>query len=206
MVGVIAGGTRALTTAVEGAEDVPEQAEQDLRAIDVSAKDCVVGIATSGRTPYVIHGLNFARQLGAYTIGLACNRDTAVARICRADACSGCGSGGRERFHAAQAGTATKLILNMLTTATMIRLGKTFGNLMVDLRATNEKLRLRSNRIVRELTGLDEQHAGQLLQDCAGELKTAILVHLSGLGPADARQRLSVARGRLRDALDRHDG
>ena len=155
VVGVIAGGPSALTRAVEGAEDHPEFAVKDLTAISLSAKDVLVGIATSGRTPYVLAAVDHARGLGAFTIGLSCNPDAEI--ISRAELAITPVVGpevlsGSTRL---KAGTATKLVLNILSTGAMVRLGKTYGNLMVDVRATNEKLRHRTNRIVREATGLD---------------------------------------------------
>jgi len=201
VVGVIAGGYEALTRAVEGAEDHPEYAEADLAKIGLSAADVLVGIATSGRTPYVLGALAYARRIGAFAIGLACTSaaellaeaDLAIVPVVGPEVVSG-----STRL---KAGTATKLVLNLLTTGAMVRLGKTFGDLMVDLRATNVKLRARSGRIVRQLTGLDAAGADALLQRCGGELKTALVAQLAGVTPDEARQRLAAADGRVRDAL-----
>jgi N-acetylmuramic acid 6-phosphate etherase len=206
VVGVIAGGATALTRAVEGAEDHPEQAIHDLQAVQLSGRDCLVGIATSGRTPYVIGALEYAATQGAFTIGFACNRDAELARVSRLMIAPVVGPEVVSGSTRLKAGTATKLVLNMLTTGAMIRLGKTFGNLMVDLRATNQKLRLRSNRIVRELVGVAEEEAQQLLDDCQGELKTAVLVGCTGLPPEAARQRLERYQGQLRPAIDEGPG
>jgi N-acetylmuramic acid 6-phosphate etherase len=202
VVGVIAGGPTALTQSVEGAEDHPEFGERDLRAHDVSAKDAVVGIATSGRTPYVLGALQYARDQGACTIALACNpesdlepvADLTIAPIVGPEVVSG-----STRLNA---GTATKLVLNMLSTGVMVRLGKTFGNLMVDLRATNSKLRARTNRIVRILTGLSADEADDLLKRCDKELKTALVVERARLSPEEARQRLAAVGGRVHLALE----
>lgn len=201
IVGVIAGGSEAITRAVEGAEDRPELAEQDLDAIGIAASDAVVGIATSGRTPYVLSALVYARRRGAYTIGLSCNPDSeliprvdlAITPVVGPEVLSG-----STRL---KAGTATKLVLNTLTTGAMVRLGKTFGNLMVDLRATNAKLRARTNRIIRTLTALDAQEADALLERCNRELKTALVTRLAGVSPEEARARLNAAGGRVRQAL-----
>ncbi|MGL4554600.1 MAG: N-acetylmuramic acid 6-phosphate etherase [Gemmataceae bacterium] len=201
VVGVIAGGHQALTRAVEGAEDHPEYAERDLAELNLSPADVFVGIATSGRTPYVLGGLAYARRVGAYAIGLACASaaelrdaaDLAILPVVGPEVLSG-----STRL---KAGTATKLVLNMLSTGAMVRLGKAFGNLMVDLRATNVKLRARTGRIVRQLTGLDVADADELMQRCGGELKTALVAHSAGLTPEAARQRLAEAGGRVRDAL-----
>lgn len=202
VIGLIAGGYDALTRAIEGAEDHPEYAIADLDAVRLSRADCVVGIATSGRTPYVVAGLRHARAKGAYAIGLSCNAespmedeaDLMIRPVVGPEVISG-----STRL---KAGTATKLVLNTLTTGAMVLLGKTYGNLMVDLRATNEKLRLRSNRIVRQLTNLDEAAAQQLLDACDGELKTAIVAYRVGCDPATARQRLTAADGRLAKAIE----
>jgi N-acetylmuramic acid 6-phosphate etherase len=201
VVGVIAGGPAAVTQAVEGAEDHPEFADRDLAALGLSADDVLVGIATSGRTPYVLGAVAYARRLGAFTIGLACNADAeliahvdlAITPVVGAEILSG-----STRL---KAGTATKLVLNTLTTGAMVRLGKTFGNLMVDLRATNEKLRARTNRIVRQLTGLDREQAAELLERCGRELKAALVAQLAGVTPEEARARLQAAGGQVRRAL-----
>jgi N-acetylmuramic acid 6-phosphate etherase len=204
VVGVIAGGSPALTRAVEGAEDHPEYAERDLAAISLSAADVIVGIATSGRTPYVLGAVDYARSLGAFTVGLSCNSDADI--IPRVDLAITPVVGpeilsGSTRL---KAGTATKLVLNMLSTGAMVRLGKTFGNLMVDLRATNEKLKLRTNRIVREATGLDHAAADALLERCGRELKTALVSQLAGVSADEARDRLRKANGRVREAVGRN--
>jgi N-acetylmuramic acid 6-phosphate etherase len=201
VVGVIAGGPAAVTASVEGAEDHPEYSERDLAAIEFSARDVLVGIATSGRTPYVLGATAHARRLGAFTIGLSCNADSdlipevdlAITPVVGPEVLSG-----STRL---KAGTATKLVLNMLTTGAMVRLGKVFGNLMVDLRATNNKLRARTNRIVRQLTGLDQQAAAELLERCNGELKTALVTFLKRVEPDEARRRLAAAGGQVHTAL-----
>jgi N-acetylmuramic acid 6-phosphate etherase len=203
VVGIIAGGRAAMFRAIEGAEDNPELAVAALKEIEFSRQDVLVGIATSGRTPYVLGGLQYASELGAYCIGLSCNRDSEVA-TCPADLTITPIVGpevisGSTRL---KAGTATKMVLNMFTTGAMVLLGKTYGNLMVDLKATNTKLIDRSRRIVMELTGLSSTQAEKLLTDCGGELKTAIVVQLRGVSPAEARRRIQQAGGQLRRALD----
>lgn len=202
VVGLIAGGDRALRTPIEGAEDDPDQAARDLTAIDFGGKDILMGIATSGRTPYVIGGLQFARNLGAKTIGFVCNAnskmhgeaDIMIAPIVGPEILSG-----STRL---KSGTATKMVLNMLTTGAMVLLGKTYGNLMVDLRATNSKLKERSVRIVSELTELDARESLKLLQQCDGEVKTAIVMQLNQVSASEARKRLTENDGHLRSALD----
>lgn len=201
VVGIIAGGARALTRAVEGAEDHPEHGVRDLQEAQLKASDCVVGIATSGRTPYVLAALEYAQSQGALTIGISCNRDSELARVSQLMITPVVGPEVISGSTRLKAGTATKLVLNTLTTGAMVRLGKTYGNLMVDLRATNQKLRLRSNRIVRELTGVEEAQAQELLDRCDGEVKTAIVVGRIGVDPDEARRRLRDAGGQLRQAL-----
>jgi N-acetylmuramic acid 6-phosphate etherase len=201
VVGVIAGGPEALTRAVEGAEDHPEFAERDLAALRVSARDVVAGIATSGRTPYVLGAVAYARRQGLFTIGISCNSDSelipavdlAITPIVGPEIVSG-----STRL---KAGTATKLVLNLLTTGAMVRLGKTYGDLMVDLRVTNNKLRIRCNRIVRQATGLSPEAADELLRRCGGEVKTALVAQLATVETEEARRRLETAGGRVRAAL-----
>jgi N-acetylmuramic acid 6-phosphate etherase len=202
VVGIIAGGPGAMLKAVEGAEDSPDLAVQDLKNIELCSHDVVVGIATSGRTPYVAGALDYARSQGAYAIGLSCNHGAAISA--RADLSINPVVGpeilsGSTRM---KAGTATKMVLNMLSTGAMVRLGKTYGNLMVDLQATNTKLTERSRRIVCKLTGITPEDATQLLQRSNGELKTAIVSQRLGLAPEQARLRLHTAHGHLRKALE----
>jgi N-acetylmuramic acid 6-phosphate etherase len=201
VVGVIAGGDTALRRAIEGAEDSSELGAQDVQKLEVSARDTVVGITASGTTPYVLAALDAARSLGAATVGFTCNRDAPIAS--HADITIAVVVGpellaGSTRM---KAGTATKMVLNMLTTGAMVRLGKTYGNLMVDLQASNDKLVARSVRILKQLSGLDAAAASALLQTCNGELKTAIVSQRLGIDAATARQRLQDAAGRLRRAL-----
>jgi len=201
VVGLIAGGNRALTNAIEGAEDNRQAGEEDLRGVEVDAKDVVCGIATSGRTPYVLGGLAYAQNLGAVTLGVTCNEvselsevsDVLIAPVVGPEIISG-----STRL---KAGTATKMVLNMISTGTMIRIGKTYGNWMVDLRATNVKLKDRSIRIVSGITGLDRERAESLLARCDGEVKTAIVSQALGVEKIEAQRRLKVAGGRLRTAI-----
>ncbi len=202
VVGLIAGGPRALVNPVEGAEDSPELAVEALQAIGLSEKDAVVGIATSGQTPYVLAALDHARSVGAAAIGFACNQGAAIEK--HADIMITVVTGpevlaGSTRM---KAGTATKMVLNMLTTGAMVRLGKTYGNLMVDLQATNAKLVTRTVRILQKLSGLAASEAEVLLHNCDGELKTAIVCNKLDLSPEVARAKLDAAHGRLRLALN----
>jgi N-acetylmuramic acid 6-phosphate etherase len=201
VVGIIAGGYGALTRAVEGAEDHPEKAVEDLKAANLSNRDVVVGIATSGRTPYVIGGLKYAREIGAYAIGFACNDGSALTDTADLMITPVVGPEVISGSTRLKAGTATKLVLNTLTTGAMVLLGKTYGNLMVDLKATNAKLIQRTRRIVAELTGLTEAQAEQQLARCGGELKTAVVAQLRGISAEDARRFLAEAGGQLRGAL-----
>ncbi|MCA9062646.1 MAG: N-acetylmuramic acid 6-phosphate etherase [Planctomycetaceae bacterium] len=205
VVGIIAGGPAALTRAVEGAEDHPDSGEQDLRNHHLTSTDIVVGIASSGRTPYVLGGLEYANQAGAQTIGISCNRPSQMDQVARHMIVPVVGPeiiSGSTRL---KAGTATKMVLNMLTTGAMIRIGKTFGNRMVDLRASNQKLMERTRRMVMDLTGLDHSAADQLLQRCDGELKTAVVVHHRHVSPDEARQMILASHGQLRNALRKSD-
>jgi N-acetylmuramic acid 6-phosphate etherase len=206
VVGLIAGGYQALTTAVEGAEDRPELAVEDLKSVHLTDGDVVVGIATSGRTPYVIGSLEYAKSVGAYTIGLSCNRDAQIVTRCDLSITPVVGPEVVSGSTRMKAGTATKMVLNMLTTGAMIRLGKTYGNLMVDLRASNTKLADRARRIVRAVTNLSDSESERLLRDCGGEVKTAIVSHYTGYSSIDARRLLESAHGHLRNALQGHDG
>jgi N-acetylmuramic acid 6-phosphate etherase len=204
VVGIIAGGYAALTCSVEGAEDRPELAVEDMKKVGLTESDVVVGIATSGRTPYVIGGLEYAEKVGAFTIGLACNRDSKIASRCKLCITPVVGPEVVSGSTRLKAGTATKMVLNMLSTGAMIRLGKTFGNLMVDLRASNTKLNDRARRIVRAVTKLSDMDSERLLKDSGGEVKTAIVRHYTGDTSADARKRLAAAHGHLRTALQEH--
>jgi N-acetylmuramic acid 6-phosphate etherase len=201
VVGLIAGGYSALTSAVEGAEDRPELAVEDLKGVHLTDGDVVVGIATSGRTPYVIGSLEYAQSIGAYTIGLSCNRDAQMATRCDLSITPVVGPEVVSGSTRMKAGTATKMVLNMLTTGAMIRLGKTYGNLMVDLRASNIKLADRARRIVRAVTNLSDHDSEQLLRDSGGEVKTAIVRHYRGCSSAEARRLLDASHGHLRTAL-----
>lgn len=202
VVGLIAGGHAALTRAIEGAEDQPENAAQDLRGIQLDPRDVLVGIATSGRTPYVIGGMKYAGENGVFTVGVSCNHDSQLTDVSRLMICPVVGPEVISGSTRLKAGTATKMVLNMLTTGAMVRRGKTYGNLMVDLRATNEKLALRSKRIVMMLTELSESDAEAILNQCDGEVKTAVVAFRRSVKPDQARRILAVADGHLRTVLE----
>jgi N-acetylmuramic acid 6-phosphate etherase len=201
VVGLVAGGSEALTQAVEGAEDDRAGGARDLVMLGVAVLDSVVGIAASGRTPYVLGALAEARRRGALTISLACAHpspmadaaDIAIAPLVGPEVITG-----STRL---KAGTAQKMVLNMLSTGVMIRLGKTYGNLMVDVQATNAKLQARARRIVAEACGVSPEQAAAWLDTCDGQVKTAIVAYLAGISAAAARERLAASGGIVREAL-----
>lgn len=201
VVGLIAGGPDAMVTSVEGAEDSRELAESDLAALELTTDDTVVGVSASGRTPYAIGAVAYARARGALTVGLACNRGSALAAAAEHGIEVVVGPEFLTGSTRLKAGTAQKLVLNMLSTITMIRLGKTYGNLMVDVRASNEKLRARSRRIVAQVTGADDDAVERALAATDGEVKNAILVLLAGVDGPTAARLLAESGGRLRTAL-----
>ncbi|MEW2046862.1 N-acetylmuramic acid 6-phosphate etherase [Streptomyces sp. NPDC005476] len=201
VVGLIAGGPTALVTSVEGAEDSAELAEADLAALTLTPDDTVVGVSASGRTPYAVGAVRYARARGALTVGLSCNAGSALAAAAEHPIEVVVGPELLTGSTRLKAGTAQKLVLNMISTITMIRLGKTYGNLMVDVRASNDKLRARSRRIVALATGADAADVEAALTATGGEVKNAILVLLAGVdGPAAARL-LEESGGHLRAAL-----
>jgi N-acetylmuramic acid 6-phosphate etherase len=199
--GVIAGGDHALRHAAEGAEDDSEQAEKDLARRNFSAGDVLVGIAASGRTPYVLGGINYAERLEAVTVGVSCVPDSLLARAAQFAITPATGSEVITGSTRLKAGTATKLVLNMLSTGAMIRLGYVYGNLMVNVRTSNVKLRLRARHIVADATGMAEQDAAELFEK-AGSVKTAIVMHKLSLSRTAAEERLDRAQGELRRTLE----
>ncbi|MDQ0960972.1 N-acetylmuramic acid 6-phosphate etherase [Streptomyces sp. B4I13] len=201
VVGVIAGGPQAMTVPVEGAEDSPELAEADLTALSLTPDDTVIGVSASGRTPYAVGAVRHARARGALTVALACNAGSELATAAEHAIEVVVGPELLTGSTRLKAGTAQKLVLNMVSTITMIRLGKTYGNLMVDVRATNDKLRARSRRIVALATGAADDEIEAALAAADGEVKAAILMVLAGVdGPAAARL-LEESGGHLRAAL-----
>ena len=201
VVGLIAGGPEAMVTSVEGAEDSRELARADLDALGLTPRDTVVGVSASGRTPYALGAVEHARALGALTIGVACNADSALASAAEHGIEIVVGPELLTGSTRLKAGTAQKLVLNMLSTITMIRLGKTYGNLMVDVRASNDKLRARSRRIVALATGAADDEIETALTDAGGEVKTAILILLADVDGPTATTLLSRTNGHLRAAL-----
>ncbi|MBZ6209633.1 N-acetylmuramic acid 6-phosphate etherase [Streptomyces olivaceus] len=201
VVGLIAGGPDAMVTSVEGAEDSAELARADLDALGLTADDAVVGVSASGRTPYAVGAVEYARALGALTVGLACNRGSALAAAAEHGIEVVTGPELITGSTRLKAGTAQKLVLNMLSTITMVRLGKTYGNLMVDVRASNEKLRARSRRIVAQATGAADADVERALAATDGEVKHAILVLLADVDGPTAARLLEESAGHLRAAL-----
>jgi len=199
--GVIAGGERALTQAGEANEDDAGLGAADLAARNFNSKDVLVGIAASGRTPYVMGAVEAARELGAVTIGVSCTPDSELARAVEIPITPLSGPeilAGSTRM---KAGTATKLVLNMLTTAAMIRLGFVFGNLMVNVQPRNTKLEDRAKRIIAQATGVDYDIAGALLKQAGNDVKTAIVMARLGISKENAERRLREAAGRVSRAL-----
>lgn len=198
--GIIAGGDRALRTSVEKAEDDPARGNADLRERDFNGEDALVGIAASGRTPYVLGAIEYARSLGALTIGLSCSPGSELSRTAEIAITPAPGPEIITGSTRMRAGTATKLVLNMISTGVMIRLGYVYGNLMVNVQPTNEKLIDRGRRIISALTGLSYAESAVLLER-AGAVRTAVLMHKLGVTREEAERRLQEAKGRLREAL-----
>ncbi|MEU9145297.1 N-acetylmuramic acid 6-phosphate etherase [Streptomyces sp. NPDC048349] len=201
VVGLIAGGPGALVTSVEGAEDSGELAAEDLTALGIGPHDTVVGISASGRTPYAIGAVAFARTRGALTVGLSCNAGSALTAAADHGIEVVVGPELLTGSTRLKAGTAQKLVLNLISTITMIRLGKTYGNLMVDMRSSNEKLRARARRIVALATGASDAEIEAALTATGGEVKHAILVVLGGVDGPQAAELLTASGGHLRAAL-----
>lgn len=199
--GLIAGGAGAFLQAVEGAEDSTTLGPDDLRARHVGSKDVVVGIAASGRTPYVLGALAYAKSVGALTVAVCCNAGSPVAAAAELPIEAVTGPEVLTGSTRLKAGTATKLVLNMLSTGAFVRLNKVYGNLMVDVQTTNAKLKARAVRIVAEAVACNETLAQQLLGQCDGEVKAAIVAGRKRVAPAVARTLLLTHDGSVRDAL-----
>lgn len=201
VVGLIAGGDHALRHPIEGAEDNVQQGQADLEEIDFSAQDVLVGIAASGRTPYVLGALNYAKQLGATTVSIASNPNSKMAEVADIAIETVVGPEVLTGSSRMKSGTAQKLVLNMLTTASMVLIGKCYQNLMVDVQASNEKLKARALKIVMEATECDNETAANVLAKANGQVKLAILMQLSGLDALEAQSLLDKSNGKLRQAL-----
>lgn len=197
VIGLLAGGRSAMFQAVEGAEDNFEQGAQDLKEIQFSPNDVLVGIAASGRTPYVLGAMEYAKKIGAHVIGIACCPDSDVEHAADIAIVPTPGPEvitGSTRMKSA---TAQKMVLNMLTTGAMIKLGKVYGNLMVDVKPSNNKLVHRCKRIVSEATGVSEAEAGEVLERCDYRPKIAIVMLLYGVDAPQAREMLEQSGGRI---------
>ncbi|RXW33383.1 N-acetylmuramic acid 6-phosphate etherase [Propioniciclava flava] len=203
VVGVLAGGHQAMFEAVEGAEDSAELGASDMRALAVGPHDVVVGIAASGRTPYVIGALDHARSVGAATAALSCNANAVISKHAQVAIEVDNGPEVLTGSTRLKAGTSQKMVLNMISTATMVGLGKVFGNLMVDVAPTNEKLRDRAQRIVMAATDCTRETARDALAAADNHAKTAIVMILCGIDAAQATQRLTDHRGFVRGAVGR---
>lgn len=203
VVGLIAGGDRALRHAVEKAEDQPELAVEALKEIGFCEKDCLVGISASGYAPYCVGGLDYARELGALTIALSCNRDAIQSRHAEIAIEMPTGPEILSGSTRLRAGTATKMALNMLTTLTMVQLGKVYGNLMVDMRPTNQKLQDRAVRIVQKALNIaDKAEADALLESAGRDVKTAIVMRSMGVTKEKAQEALRENGGFVRKAQE----
>jgi N-acetylmuramic acid 6-phosphate etherase len=203
VIGIIAGGDTALRTGIEGAEDVLEGAIEELKKMNFSKKDSLVGIAASGRTPYVVGALKYAKEIGAASIALSCNLNSELSKF--ADIAIEVDTGaeilaGSTRL---KAGTAQKLVLNMISTVSMIKLGKTYGNLMVDLQVSNIKLRDRAIRIIQAATSCDFKRAQEALQESKDQVKVAIVMILLDTSAEKALELLKASGSRVRAALDK---
>ncbi|MGX9458724.1 N-acetylmuramic acid 6-phosphate etherase [Photobacterium damselae subsp. damselae] len=201
VVGLIAGGHKAILKAVENAEDNQELAKQDLQNLGLTENDVVVGIAASGRTPYVIGGMKYAHSVGAQVVAVSCNPQSEMTKIADIAITPVVGAEVVTGSSRMKAGTAQKLVLNMLTTGAMIRTGKVFGNLMVDVEATNAKLIQRQTNIVMQATDCDVAQAEEALSACDRHCKTAILMILAGLDAEQAKKQLANHNGFIRSAL-----
>lgn len=202
VIGLIAGGDSAIRRAVEGAEDSRELGANDLASHHLSQQDVLVGLAASGRTPYVIGGLEYANSVGAATIAIACTKSSAIGKIAEVAIEALPGPEVVTGSTRMKAGTAQKLILNMLSTGAMIKIGKVYGNSMVDVQASNEKLVERCKRIVCQATGVDRSRAEDLLNLTEYDVKLAILLEKTGLATDQAAQLLQAADGYLQRAID----
>ena len=201
VVGLIAGGDKAMVEAVEGAEDSLTLAEEDFRKLNLNANDTVVGIAASGRTPYVIGGLQYAQSIGAKSVSIACNQQAKISRFAQIPIEVDCGPEVLTGSTRLKAGTAQKLILNMLSTVSMIGIGKVYQNLMVDVQATNEKLAERSKRIIMAATECTYEDAASYFEAANQNVKVAIVMILTNLNAEEASQKINAANGFVNQVL-----
>ncbi len=201
VVGLIAGGEQAFLKAIEGAEDSHTLCQQELEQINLSDKDTVVGLAASGRTPYVIYGLKFANSIGAHTIAISCNKGSEISKEAKVAIEPVVGPEVLTGSTRLKSGTAQKMILNMISTGSMIGIGKVYKNLMVDVQQTNEKLVVRAQNITMEATGCTRDEAKKALEQADGSVKVAIVMILKSCDAATARDSLEKSQGKVREAL-----
>ncbi len=199
--GMIAGGSSAFIKAVEGAEDNKELGKEDLVAHDLNKNDIVIGLAASGRTPYVIGGLDYAGSIGCHTAAISCNKDSAIGKAAEIAVDAVVGPEILTGSTRLKAGTAEKMILNMISTAAMVGIGKTYENLMVDVMQTNEKLHARAENIVMTATGVSKETAKIKIKEAEGNCKTAITMILAECTKEEAVERLKAAKGHIRKAI-----
>jgi N-acetylmuramic acid 6-phosphate etherase len=202
---IIAGGYEAITNSIEGAEDNAEAGRDDLLALDIAPVDAVVGIAASGRTPYVLGALDTANKIGALTVGISCNTPAPLLNISQIDIALLVGPEIITGSTRMKAGTAQKLVLNMISTTTMIKLGKVYGNLMVDVRPSNEKLVDRARRIICDVTGVSYEQASDLLTQSGQEVKTAIIMSILEVTAEQARALLHQKKGLLHQVIGKKE-
>lgn len=201
VVGLIAGGEKAFVRAVEGAEDSLELCEEELKKIGLNKNDIAIGIAASGRTPYVIGGLRYARTLGCKTVAIACNKGSEVGKEAELAIEPSCGPEVLTGSTRLKSGTAQKMILNMISTGSMVGVGKAYQNLMVDVQQTNKKLVVRAQNITMAATGCTREEAAQALEQADGNAKLAIVMLLTQMPVEEAKAKLDAAHGHVRGAL-----
>lgn len=201
VVGLIAGGDKAFVKAAEGAEDNWELGQQDLEGLKLTAADLVIGIAASGRTPYVLGGLDYAKKTGCHTAAIACNENSEIGKAAEMAIEVVLGPEVLTGSTRLKSGTAQKLILNMISTATMVGVGKAYQNLMVDVMQTNEKLHVRAEKIVMEATGVERETAREKITEADGSVKVAITMILADCNVTEAKERLEKANGHVREAI-----
>jgi len=201
IVGLIAGGESAFVKAVEGAEDSRTIGVDDLKNLNLCPKDVVIGIAASGRTPYVIAGLEYAKSLGCHTVAIACNRGSAIGKAAELAIEPVVGPEVLTGSTRLKAGTAQKMVLNMISTASMVGIGKAYHNLMVDVMQTNEKLQVRAQNILMEATDVNRETAKNLLKQAGGSVKLAVVMALLGCDAEQAQDKLNGTQGHVRGAL-----
>ena len=202
VVGLIAGGPNAFLKAIEGAEDSTTLCAEELKEINLTNKDFVVGLAASGRTPYVVHGLKYANSIGCNTVAIACSKNSEIGNVAGLAIEPVTGPEVLTGSTRLKAGTAQKLILNMISTGSMVGIGKVYQNLMVDVQQTNEKLKVRAQNITMEATGCSREEAAEVLANAHGEVKTAIIMLLLDTDYETAKQKLKDSQDKIRTAIE----